>query len=291
MISCVEDSVLLNGVRSGRGVPEISPLGPTARSSHGSKFQGLPIDAGLARSTRRGRNGFAAEGRRGRRTLPGTTMQTALSYPTSWSDEEIVGRVLSGDGRMFEAIMRRHNTRLFRAARAITGNDYEAEDVMDAPMFARTSTSRIFRGSRASRRGSPASPCTRRSRGALPPAIRHARGPRRRGVVANRTGRDPGAARERHRNPTRVGRRHRRAASRVPRGVRFASRGGFERRRYGRMPWDPGGNGQDPALPRSRGFQRSLNAAFEPAMGSAFAFHRPRCDRVVYAVLARIASP
>src|SRR4051794_19926988 len=71
---------------------------------------------------------FARERGRGQRRI--SAMQTAISIPTSWSDEDIVGRVLSGDRRMFEAIMRRHNTRIFRAARAITGNDHEAEDVM-----------------------------------------------------------------------------------------------------------------------------------------------------------------
>src|SRR5438876_9767653 len=46
------------------------------------------------------------------------------------SDEEVVARVLAGETGMFEIVMRRHNQRLYRVARAILRNDDEAEDVM-----------------------------------------------------------------------------------------------------------------------------------------------------------------
>jgi RNA polymerase sigma-70 factor (ECF subfamily) len=46
------------------------------------------------------------------------------------SDEEVIERVLAGETEMFEIVMRRHNTRLYRAALAILRNDGEAEDVM-----------------------------------------------------------------------------------------------------------------------------------------------------------------
>src|ERR1044071_9537969 len=45
-------------------------------------------------------------------------------------DEEIVARVIAGDIDLFEVMMRRHNQRVFRAARAIVSDDAEAEDVM-----------------------------------------------------------------------------------------------------------------------------------------------------------------
>jgi RNA polymerase sigma-70 factor (ECF subfamily) len=45
-------------------------------------------------------------------------------------DAEIVARVLAGAREDFEALVRRHNQRLFRAARAITHSDHEAEDVL-----------------------------------------------------------------------------------------------------------------------------------------------------------------
>ncbi len=46
------------------------------------------------------------------------------------SDEEVVTRVLAGDTALFEILMRRHNQRLYRVARAILREDAEAEDVM-----------------------------------------------------------------------------------------------------------------------------------------------------------------
>jgi RNA polymerase sigma-70 factor (ECF subfamily) len=46
------------------------------------------------------------------------------------TDEEIVEQVRAGDGQLFEHLMRRHNARVYRAARAILHDDAEAEDVM-----------------------------------------------------------------------------------------------------------------------------------------------------------------
>jgi len=46
------------------------------------------------------------------------------------TDEEIVTRILGGETPLFEVLMRRHNERIYRAARAITRDDHEAEDVM-----------------------------------------------------------------------------------------------------------------------------------------------------------------
>jgi RNA polymerase sigma-70 factor (ECF subfamily) len=46
------------------------------------------------------------------------------------SDEEIVRRVVEGDVALFEILMRRHNQRIYRAARAVLRSDEEAEDVM-----------------------------------------------------------------------------------------------------------------------------------------------------------------
>ncbi|HEX8793525.1 MAG TPA: RNA polymerase sigma factor [Polyangiaceae bacterium] len=45
-------------------------------------------------------------------------------------DEGVVARVLAGEPRLFEMLMRRHNRRLFRAARAILRDEAEAEDVV-----------------------------------------------------------------------------------------------------------------------------------------------------------------
>src|SRR5512140_298408 len=50
--------------------------------------------------------------------------------PSALSDEQIVSRILEGEALLFEVLMRRHNQRLYRAARAILRDDREAEDVM-----------------------------------------------------------------------------------------------------------------------------------------------------------------
>jgi RNA polymerase sigma-70 factor (ECF subfamily) len=55
-----------------------------------------------------------------------TGLVDALSQP----DEEIVRQVLAGQPALYELLMRRHNERLYRTARAITRDEREAEDVM-----------------------------------------------------------------------------------------------------------------------------------------------------------------
>ena len=45
-------------------------------------------------------------------------------------DEEVVDRVLRGEVALFEILMRRHNPRIYRVARAIVKDEGEAEDVM-----------------------------------------------------------------------------------------------------------------------------------------------------------------
>jgi RNA polymerase sigma-70 factor (ECF subfamily) len=46
------------------------------------------------------------------------------------SDAEVVQRVRSGDRASFEILMRRHNQRIYRAARAILRDESDVEDVM-----------------------------------------------------------------------------------------------------------------------------------------------------------------
>jgi RNA polymerase sigma-70 factor (ECF subfamily) len=52
------------------------------------------------------------------------------SDATTMTDEELVVRVLEGEHRSFEHLMRRNNRRIYRAARSIVRDDREAEDVM-----------------------------------------------------------------------------------------------------------------------------------------------------------------
>ena len=58
------------------------------------------------------------------------TPAALLALSTTLADEEVVTRVLAGETALFEVLMRRHNERLYRAARAILRDDREAEDVM-----------------------------------------------------------------------------------------------------------------------------------------------------------------
>ena len=45
-------------------------------------------------------------------------------------DAELISRVLAGSRDDFEVIVRRHNQRLFRAARAVLRSDSDAEDAL-----------------------------------------------------------------------------------------------------------------------------------------------------------------
>src|SRR5688500_4967137 len=46
------------------------------------------------------------------------------------TDEQVVDQVIAGQTALFEVLMRRHNERVYRAARAIVRDEAEAEDVM-----------------------------------------------------------------------------------------------------------------------------------------------------------------
>lgn len=54
------------------------------------------------------------------------------AQPVELDDRQIVNRVLTGDRTAFELLVRRHNQRLYRAARAITHADADAEDALQS---------------------------------------------------------------------------------------------------------------------------------------------------------------
>lgn len=64
--------------------------------------------------------------------------ETAAVVPAErLADTELVERILAGDARAMEALMRRHNRVMYRTARAILRDDAEAEDaVQDAYIHA-----------------------------------------------------------------------------------------------------------------------------------------------------------
>jgi RNA polymerase sigma-70 factor (ECF subfamily) len=63
------------------------------------------------------------------------------------SDAEIIRRVLDGDTAVFELLMRRYNERVYRAARSIVRDEQEAEDVMQQAYVNAFQHLRQFNGS------------------------------------------------------------------------------------------------------------------------------------------------
>ena len=64
----------------------------------------------------------------------------------SLSDEQVVRDVLAGQTALFEVLMRRYNERMYRAARAIVGDDAEAEDIMQQAYVNAYANLRQFKG-------------------------------------------------------------------------------------------------------------------------------------------------
>jgi RNA polymerase sigma-70 factor, ECF subfamily len=61
------------------------------------------------------------------------TLESAVSdavSPSTLTDVEVVKRVRAGERALFELLMRRHNQRLYRVARAVVKDEAEVEDVM-----------------------------------------------------------------------------------------------------------------------------------------------------------------
>jgi RNA polymerase sigma-70 factor (ECF subfamily) len=63
-----------------------------------------------------------------------------------WADDELARRIAAKDGRAFEVLMRRHNRTLFRLARSILKNDEEAEDVLQDAYVAAYRAIASFKG-------------------------------------------------------------------------------------------------------------------------------------------------
>ena len=77
-----------------------------------------------------------------------TTTSSAMACERSeHSDGEIVRQVLDGNAAMFELLMRRYNERVYRAARAIVRDEHEAEDVMQQAYVNAFTHLRQFNGS------------------------------------------------------------------------------------------------------------------------------------------------
>jgi RNA polymerase sigma-70 factor, ECF subfamily len=62
--------------------------------------------------------------------MPNLAVEPAASPVSALSDSDIVRRVRAGEHALFEVLMRRHNQRVYRTARAVVKDETEVEDVM-----------------------------------------------------------------------------------------------------------------------------------------------------------------
>jgi len=76
----------------------------------------------------------------------GTSSAVTLEKPEQ-SDAEVIQQVLEGNTAIFELLMRRYNERVYRAARAIVRDEQEAEDVMQQAYVNAFTHLRQFNGS------------------------------------------------------------------------------------------------------------------------------------------------
>jgi RNA polymerase sigma-70 factor, ECF subfamily len=224
-------------------------------------------------------------------------MMAVVSAPVldSWallSDEQVVTRVLAGETALFEALMRRYNERIYRAARAILRDENEAEDVMQQAYVNAYAHLRQFDGrSKFS---------TWLTRIAVHEALARAR---RRGRYMtmddeNSSTNDFPHARDAAPDPERLaiarelGALMESAIDRLPDGTREV----FVLRQLEGMKTDEVAEALSVSeavvktrLSRARvALRRDLFEHAGLAAADTFRFLRPRCDRIVRAVLARI---
>jgi RNA polymerase sigma-70 factor (ECF subfamily) len=207
------------------------------------------------------------------------------------TDEQIVAQVVAGQTALFEVLMRRHNERIYRAARAILKDETEAEDVMQQAYVNAYSHLRQF--------DARARFSTWLTRIAINEAITRAR-KRGRHVPLDEEDTEIGAAvmASREQDPehqafaSELGRLVEAAVDTLPDGARevFMLRDveGLNTAEVAECL----GVSEDVVktrLSRARAaLRRDLYERAGLAAPSAFTFQRPRCDRIVAAVMERI---
>jgi RNA polymerase sigma-70 factor, ECF subfamily len=209
------------------------------------------------------------------------------------SDEEIVAGVLDGHTALFEILMRRHNERIYRAARAILRDDSEAEDVMQQAYVNAYAHLRQFHGR--------AQFSTWLTRIAVNEALARARRQRNYECVdEDIPDVEPFMDRIEPSNPERQAAAGElrmvleRAIDELPDGAREV----FMLREVEGMSTaevaaalDVSDDVVKTRLSRARAaIRRDLMARTGSSASDVFRFYKPRCDRVVTQVLARIAG-
>ena len=209
------------------------------------------------------------------------------------TDEAIVADVLAGQTALFEILMRRHNERVYRAARVILRDDSEAEDVMQQAYVNAYAHLRQFNGR--------AQFSTWLTRIAVNEALARVRRRRTHASVD-----DAAMISESLMNPTVEADPERQAAAGELRAVlesaidRLADglREVFVLREVEGMSTAEVAEALDVSedvvktrLSRARrAIRRDLIARTGSSAPDVFRFYKPRCDRVVERVLARIAG-
>jgi RNA polymerase sigma-70 factor (ECF subfamily) len=209
---------------------------------------------------------------------------------TLLSDEQIVERVCAGERQLFELLMRRHNQKVFRAARAILKREDEAEDVMQETYVRAYAHLPTFKGE--------ARFSTWLTRIAIYEAYARLRRERRmEPLELELEDQEVGMAAQRHSpeqaaSDVEMRRLLDRALDELPEDFRLV----FVLREVEQMSVAETSEilGVPEQTVKTRLFrarqrlQESMLAAIEGGTGSAYAFHLSRCDRVVDAVLERL---
>ena len=213
-----------------------------------------------------------------------------LDAPSEQPDEQIIGQVLQGNTAMFELLMRRYNERIYRAARSIVRDEQEAEDVMQQAFVNAFAHLQQFTGA--------ARFSTWLTRIAINEALARVRRQGRYAALDERGQTEPVMADIPLGNPERQAFTSElralleKAIDGLPGGMREVF---VLRDVEGLSTSEVAGVlavSEDVVKTRlSRGraaLRRALLDRTGAATAEAFRFHRPRCDRVVSRVLARI---
>lgn len=216
-----------------------------------------------------------------------------LAFAQKLTDEQLVQRIRSGDAALFEVLMRRNNTRLYRTLRALLRNEAEIEDAMQAVYVLAYSKLGTFRGD--------AQLSTWLTQIAVNEALGRLRHDRRHPALSLAVVPEPDLPS----NPPSMETPEAQVSQRELAAILEAAvdalpdlyRVTFMLREIEGMDTTQTaqalGVNEDVVkkrLSRARALLRShVEAMFGSALSEAFGFHALRCDRVVEAVMARLA--
>ena len=216
-----------------------------------------------------------------------------LAFAQKLTDEQLVQRIRSGDAALFEVLMRRNNTRLYRTLRSLLRNEAEIEDAMQAVYVLAYSKLGTFRGD--------AQLSTWLTQIAVNEALGRLRHDRRHPALSLAVVPEP----ELPTNPPSMETPEAQVSQRELAAILEAAvdalpdlyRVTFMLREIEGMDTTQTaqalGVNEDVVkkrLSRARALLRShVEAMFGSALSETFGFHAPRCDRIVEAVMARLA--